>query len=94
MQKLRAMGVNGLSIGIESGDDYTLELVNKGYNSRDILEQCGKLDEANIEYYFVYMTGLSGKNEGYRKAINQYAIDNFSEEDMIKYRSSLKALGY
>lgn len=61
------MGVNGLSIGVESGDNYTLKLANKGYNSRDILEQCRRLDEANI--------------------------DNFSEEDMIKYRSSLKALG-
>lgn len=70
LQKLRAMGINGLSIGIESGDDETLLLANKGYTSEDILEQCRKLDEASIEYYFVYMTGLAGKGNGYRNAVN------------------------
>ena len=62
LRKLRAMGINGLSIGVESGDAETLAFANKGYTSADILEQCRKLDEAGIEYYFVYMTGLAGKN--------------------------------
>lgn len=68
LRKLRAMGVNGLSIGVESGDDATLKLANKGYDPQDILEQCRKLDEADIEYYFVYMTGLAGQGGGYRNA--------------------------
>lgn len=70
LRKLRAMGVNGLSIGTESGDDDTLALVGKGYAANDILEQCRKLDVAGIEYYFVYMTGLAGKGAGYRNAVN------------------------
>ena len=70
LRKLRAMGVNGLSIGVESGDDETLLLANKGYTSQDILEQCQKLDEADIEYYFVYMTGLAGAGRGYQNALN------------------------
>lgn len=70
LRKLKAMGINGLSIGVESGDDETLTLANKGYTSADIIEQCRKLDEANMEYYFVYMTGLAGKGAGYRNAIN------------------------
>lgn len=70
LKKLRAMGINGLSIGTESGDDETLALANKGYTSADILEQCRKLDEAGIEYYLVYMTGLAGHNSGQRNAIN------------------------
>ena len=74
LRKLHAMGVNGLSIGTESGDDDTLLLANKGYTSQDILEQCRKLDEAGIEYYFVYMTGLAGKGAGYRNAINSAKI--------------------
>ena len=65
LRKLKAMGINGLSIGVESGDDETLALANKGYTTADILEQCRKLDEAGIEYYFVYMTGLAGKGGGY-----------------------------
>jgi len=70
LRKLRAMGVNGLSIGTESGDDDTLTLAGKGYTADDILKQCRKLDEAGIEYYFVYMTGLAGKGGGTRNALN------------------------
>ena len=70
LRKLRAMGVNGLSIGTESGDDTTLALAGKGYMADDILEQCRKLDEAGIEYYFVYMTGLAGAGGGTRNATN------------------------
>ena len=70
LRKLKAMGISGLSIGVESGDDETLLLADKGYTSTDILEQCQKLDEAGIEYYFVYMTGLAGKDSGYRNAVN------------------------
>ena len=76
LKKLRAMGINGLSIGTESGDDATLTLANKGYTSADILEQCRKLDEAGIEYYFVYMTGLAGKENGQRNAINSAKVFN------------------
>lgn len=70
LKKLRAMGINGLTIGTESGDDDTLALAGKGYTAAEILEQCRKLDEAGIEYYFVYMTGLAGKGKGYRNAVN------------------------
>jgi len=70
LRKLRAMGINGLSIGMESGDDKTLALMNKGYTAADIVEQLAKLDEAGIEYYLVYMTGLAGKGNGRRNALN------------------------
>ena len=49
-------------------------LANKGYTSEDIITQCRKLDEAGIEYYFVYMTGLAGKDGGYRNAVNSAKV--------------------
>lgn len=76
LRKLRAMGVNGLSIGVESGDDETLLLANKGYTAQDILEQCRKLEEAEIEYYFVYMTGLAGNGSCFRSAENSARLFN------------------
>ena len=74
LRKLRGLGINGLSIGTESGDNLTLRLANKGYTAKDIIEQCRKLDEAGIEYYFVYMTGLAGKGNGIRNAINSAKV--------------------
>lgn len=70
LRRLRSLGINGLTIGTESGDDQTLLLANKGYTAKELIEQCRKLDEAGIEYYFVYMTGLAGKGNGYRNAVN------------------------
>ena len=70
LKKLRALGINGLNIGMESGDDETLLLANKGYTSNDIAEQLAKLDAAGIEYYLVYMTGLAGRGNCQRNAIN------------------------
>ncbi len=70
LKKLRAMGIHGLTIGTESGDDDTLLLAGKNYTAADILEQCWKLQEAGIEYYLVYMTGLAGRGNGYRNAVN------------------------
>lgn len=74
LRRLRALGINGLSIGTESGDDATLLLANKGYTAKDLIEQCRKLDDAGIEYYFVYMTGLAGKGNGYRNAVNSARV--------------------
>ena len=74
LRKLKSLSINGLSIGTESGDDVTLRLANKGYSAKDIIDQCRKLDEAGIEYYFVYMTGLAGKGNGIRNAINSAKV--------------------
>jgi len=74
LRRLRELGINGLSIGTESGDNATLLLSNKGYTVKDIIQQCRKLDEAGIEYYFVYMTGLAGKGNGYRNAVNSAKV--------------------
>ena len=49
-------------------------LANKGYTAKDLIEQCRKLDEAGIEYYFVYMTGLAGKGNSYRNAVNSAKV--------------------
>lgn len=61
---LRALGYNRITIGVETGDDAALEFMRKGYGSDDIIEQCQKLDEANIEYNFFYLTGISGSGNG------------------------------
>ncbi|MBB6276463.1 Radical SAM superfamily protein [Porphyromonas circumdentaria] len=69
LKELRSYGINGISIGTETGDDITLSEMNKGNTSKDILEQCRKLEEAGIEYYIVYLTGLAGKGNGERNAL-------------------------
>lgn len=64
LQELKAAGYDGLTIGIETGDDAALEFMRKGYASSDIVEQCKRLDEAGIHYNFFYLTGISGAGRG------------------------------
>ena len=49
LRNLRHLGFDSISIGTESGDDDTLAMMNKGYTADDIVEQCKKLEEANIK---------------------------------------------
>ena len=62
--RLRQAGYNGLTIGVETGDDTALAFMRKGYTSQDILMQCKRLEQAGIEYGFFYLTGISGKGRG------------------------------
>ena len=57
-------------------------MANKGYTAKDIIEQCRKLDEAGIEYFYTLiddavarvMTGLAGKDKGYKNAVNSAKV--------------------
>lgn len=76
LKELRAVGYNRITIGVETGDDEALEFMNKGYSSADILEQCGKLSEADIEYNFFYLTGIYGHGKSTKGVRNTVKIFN------------------
>ena len=61
---LRNAGYDGLTIGIETGDDDALQFMNKGYLAADIVTQCKRLDRAGISYSFFYLTSISGSGRG------------------------------
>ena len=64
LAKLRVMGYDGLTIGIETGDDEALQFMNKGYTSVDIYKQCKRLDATGIHYSFFYLVSISGAGRG------------------------------
>ena len=64
LTKLRQAGYDGLTIGMETGDDDALRFMNKGYSATDIVTQCRRLDRAGIHYSFFYLTGISGAGRG------------------------------
>lgn len=61
LRALRAMGIDGIYIGMESADDAVLNRMNKGYDAAEVLEACLKLEEAGIGYYLIYLGGLAGR---------------------------------
>lgn len=64
LQELGSAGYDGLTIGMETGDDEALKFMNKGYEAEEIIRQCKRLDRAGISYSFFYLTGISGAGRG------------------------------
>ena len=76
LKKMKELGVREISLGVESGDDPTLERINKGYRAADILEQCHKLEEAGIGYWMNFLNGVAGREHSREHAINSAKIFN------------------
>ncbi len=74
LKKLREMGLREISLGAESGDDWTLDRVNKGYHAVDIIEQCEKLSEAGIGFWLSFLNGVAGKAHSMDHAIHSAEI--------------------
>lgn len=67
-QQLRELFENGLTIaymGLESGDDVTLENINKGADSRRMIEMGRKLREAGMKLSITVLLGIAGKERSH-----------------------------
>lgn len=71
---LREKGMSEVNLGVESGDDWTLDRIGKGYHAEDIIEQCRKLDEAGISYWMTFLNGVAGKEHSYDHAVHSAEI--------------------
>ncbi len=74
LESLKDLGLREISLGVESGDDWTLNRINKGYTSEDIIEQCGKLNDAGIDFWMSFLNGVAGKEHSMDHAINSAEI--------------------
>lgn len=76
LRQLSHLGFDYITIGVESGDSETLEMVNKGYTADDITEQCLRLEAAGIHYNIFYIAGLAGNGNGRRNAMRSAGVFN------------------
>lgn len=83
LKELRTVGYNRITIGVETGDDEALNFMNKGYTSEDIITQCRKLEEANIDYNFFYLTGIYGKGKSEKGVENTAELFNQLQPKII-----------
>jgi radical SAM superfamily enzyme YgiQ (UPF0313 family) len=59
--RLREMGLGILYMGIETGDDATLEAIRKGANSQRMLDMGKKVKSAGIRLSVTVLLGIAGK---------------------------------
>ena len=74
LRELKELGMREISLGVESGDDWTLERINKGYHAADIIEQCAKLDEAGIAYWMTFLNGVAGHSHSHEHAVHSAEV--------------------
>ncbi len=74
LKSLKELGLREISLGVESGNDWTLDRIHKGYHADDILEQCHKLEEAGIDYWMTFLNGVAGKSHSREHALNSARI--------------------
>lgn len=75
--RLKAMGMDRLCLGLESGSDEVLSFHKKGHSVNDSIRACKKLERLGISYSVYIMLGLGGKEmtlahrEGTAKLLNE-----------------------
>ena len=74
LKSLKEIGLREISLGVESGDDWTLDRIHKGYHAEDIIEQCNKLTEAGIDFWMTFLNGVAGLEHSHEHAVNSAKI--------------------
>lgn len=88
LRDLKQMGYGGFYFGIETGDDFLLKRMHKGYTSQDIVAQMSKLGEAGMDFVGNFLGGLGGHGYGLSHARETARVSNLIRPDMI-YASEL-----
>jgi len=74
LKKIREAGLKLIYVGIESGDDELLRLINKGENSESIKKNLQKAKNAGIKTSVMILTGLGGKKYSSAHARNSASL--------------------
>lgn len=90
VEQLRNMKATGFAepyIGVESGDDVILKMVNKGYDAGFAREQMEKLTEAGMSFIANFLNGLGGAGYGLSHAQKTAQIYEGMDISMIEVSS-------
>lgn len=76
LQELKEAGLQLIYVGIESGDDEVLEMVNKGESASSTVEGLIKAQEAGFKCSVMIINGLAGQEYSEQHAINSARVVN------------------
>jgi radical SAM superfamily enzyme YgiQ (UPF0313 family) len=91
--KIRKAGLNRIHIGMESGSDQVLKLIDKGTTHDDQILAGRNAKTAGFEISEYYMPGLGGKNLIQENAIQSAKVINEINPDFIRIRSTVPMPG-
>jgi len=69
LQRLKALGLDRIYMGLESGHDPTLRNIEKGVNANQMIRAADKLHEAGLFFSVTVLLGIAGKARSIDHAI-------------------------
>lgn len=83
LKLLRALGINDLNIGVESGLEEALQWMNKGYTARQAEEELLRLHSAGISFSANIIFGAGGRGSWRENAEATAALLNKTKPELI-----------
>jgi len=83
LRKLRDAGLKLLYVGIETGDDELLRMINKGETSSSTIDSLNKTRESGLKLSVMIINGLGGKNYSEQHAENSAKVINAIQPEFL-----------
>lgn len=86
-KRLKAAGLTRLHVGMESGSDRVLKLIDKGMTAQQIIEAGRKVVESGISLCMYIIPGIGGKELSMENALESARVVNAVNPDHVRFRS-------
>ncbi len=86
LKTIREAGLNRLHVGLESGDDELLKIIDKGVTAGEHIEAGNKAKEAGFEFSAYVMPGLGSRSRSEQHALNTSRVLNRINPHYIRLR--------
>src|SRR5690606_23011858 len=83
LRELKALGLDLLYVGVESGDDTVLTKVNKGESYASSLAALGKIRDAGLRSSVMVLNGLGGRQYSRQHALESARLMNEAQPDFL-----------
>lgn len=93
LTRLKKAGLTRIHSGMESGDDVTLSLIDKGADAAALIEAGRKVRNAGIELSEYIMIGIGGRERTKEHAAESARVLNAIEPDFIRLRTFMPMPG-
>lgn len=83
LKEIYAAGLNLVYVGLETGDDHLLQIINKGENQQTMTKALLKLKKSGIKSSVMIINGLGGNEFSNQHAVNSADLLNQIQPDYL-----------
>jgi len=87
LRELREAGLARIHMGMESGSDVVLQMIEKGITAQQLVEAAQKVKAAGISLCWYIMPGMGGKEHSREHALGTAAVINQGNPDYLRFRT-------